>query len=331
MIIDLSSISFERPVMFFGDAFALLKTLPDQSVDLVLTSPPYFGQREINEGPFRSANTLETYLRLLKCLGKEFKRILKPTGSLWLNIGDAYRNQSLLLIPSRVAIIYQDELGFILRNDVIWEKRKFLAPSIKNRTASSYEHFFHFALGPGYYANKMVHARAGQHLDPKGRVVSSTGITGEDYQRKIQLSSLNEDQKNNAVSALKNEISKVKSGEIRDFRMLLNGGSSILHAQRKEELRKNGFAFIELKFEERVGDVWSVGVSEEKEHDSAFPEELLVYPILSSCPKQGIILDPFVGSGTTLVAAKHLHRKAIGIEINESYVELANRRLKESD
>ena len=127
------------------------------------------------------------------------------------------------------------------------------------------------------------------------------------------------------------EILKVKNHEISDFRMLLNGGSSILHAQRKEELLKKGFAFIEASNDQRVSDVWNVGLSSEKEHDSPFPEELITYPILRFCPKDGIVLDPFVGSGTTLVAAKHLRRKALGFEIRQDYVELSKKRIKETD
>lgn len=269
-------------------------------------------------------------MSLLLEIGNEFKRVLKPTGSLWINIGDAYRNSNLLLIPSRVAIAFEDKLGFVLRNDIIWEKRKFLSPSVKNRTSNSYEHFFHFVLGNGYYANKTVGKRDCQTIDDKGRVVSKTGVTGEDYRRKIAESQLSEQEKIAALRALTSELEKIQNGEIADFRMLLRGGSSILHAQRGDELLSKGFAFIESQGQERIGDVWQVGVSKEKEHDSPFPEELVIYPILSSCPKHGVILDPFLGSGTTLVAAKKLRRKAIGIEIDERYVELAKRRIAEA-
>ena len=98
----------------------------------------------------------------------------------------------MLLIPSRVAIVFEDELGFTLREDVIWEKRKFLSSSIKNRSSHSYEHFFHFVLEPNYYANKTVGLRDTQTVDEKGRVVSRTGVTGEDYKKKIENSILSE-------------------------------------------------------------------------------------------------------------------------------------------
>jgi len=325
---DLFPESSQKPVVILGDSLEALAAFPDASIDVIITSPPYFGQRAILDGPFRLAKTLEEYLEVLSDYGAEFKRILKPTGSLWLNVGDAYRGGNLLLVPSRIAILYQDKLGFTLRNDIIWEKRKFLPPSVKNRTSNSYEHFFHFVLGPGYYANKTVGTRDTQTVDEKGRVVSKTGITGEDYRRKIAESSLSEEEKIVALRALTEEILKVKNGVIADFRMLLRGGSSILHAQRGDELLTKGYAFIESNGQERVGDVWQIGVSKEKEHDSPFPEELVIYPILSSCPKEGVILDPFLGSGTTLVTAKRLYRKAIGIEIDERYFELAKRNIE---
>ena len=321
--------SFE-PRLLLGDAFSLLKEIPDGSIDLILTSPPYFAQREISGGPFAKVDSLSDYLRLLKRLGKEFRRILKKEGSLWLNIGDTYRNSSLLLVPSRVALMLQDDLGFVLRNDVIWQKRSFLPPSVKNRTSNSYEHFFHFVLGPGYYVNKTVGTRSIQSVREDGKIVSKTGVTGEDYQRKIAVSSLSSQQKEAARIALFSELEKLQKGEISDFRMLLSGGSSILHSQRAKELEQAGFAFIEASENERVGDVWNVGVSEEKEHDSPFPEELLTYPILSNCPKNGLILDPFAGSGTTLVAAKKLHRKAIGFEIKDEFYSLAIKRIAEA-
>ena len=145
---DLFPESSQKPVVILGDSLETLAAFPDASIDVIITSPPYFGQRAILDGPFRFAKTLEEYLEVLSDYGAEFKRILKPTGSLWLNVGDAYRGGNLLLVPSRIAILYQDKLGFTLRNDIIWEKRKFLPPSVKNRTSNSYEHFFHFVKPP---------------------------------------------------------------------------------------------------------------------------------------------------------------------------------------
>ena len=78
-MIDLKSLSIGNPILYKGDAFALLKEIPDGTIDVILTSPPYFNQRAITEGPFHGAANMATYLRLLKRLGKEFKRILKPT------------------------------------------------------------------------------------------------------------------------------------------------------------------------------------------------------------------------------------------------------------
>ena len=114
------------------------------SIDLVVTSPPYFRKREYPGVSLGSEVDYVDYLRSLASLFMKVHRILKPTGSVWLNLGDTYVNKSLKLIPSRLAIMLTDDIGFILRNDVIWNKMKGGPVNSKDKFRNIHEHFFFF-------------------------------------------------------------------------------------------------------------------------------------------------------------------------------------------
>src|SRR5579884_613634 len=104
------------PIFLIGDALSTLKLLPDESIDSCMTSPPYWNKRQYNNGGIGLETNYAEYIFNLITVFEQIKRILKPTGSFWLNIGDSYQNKSLLGIPWRVAIRMTDEQGWTLRN-----------------------------------------------------------------------------------------------------------------------------------------------------------------------------------------------------------------------
>jgi len=116
-------ISLEREPLFLqGDTYTLLKQFPRNCIDCVITSPPYWGHRVyINGGIGLEDNWQEYVNKLLEIFG-EVKRIIKPTGSFWLNIGDAYQQKSMVGLPWRVALAMIDQQNWIFRNSVIWNK-----------------------------------------------------------------------------------------------------------------------------------------------------------------------------------------------------------------
>lgn len=152
----------DRLTILHGDAADL--HLPDASVDLIVTSPPYFGLRSYKDGGEHydgqvgdEATPAEFVAALLRCT-REWMRVLKPEGSIWVNLGDKYagsvavRSKSLLGIPWRYALACIDDLGLILRAEVIWSKPNGLPESVTDRVRRSHEQWFHFTLQPRYFS-----------------------------------------------------------------------------------------------------------------------------------------------------------------------------------
>src|SRR5690554_4139261 len=198
-------------VVIRGDAAAL--PLPDASVDLVVTSPPYYALRayqdggEVYEGQIGAEPTPDEYIANLVECTREWVRVLKPSGSLWVNLGDkyggfkanpgtkaglagigkAYHTQdrgahgtipgttpkSLIGIPWRYALRCIDDLGLILRAEVIWSKPNGLPESVTDRVRRSHEQWFHFTRQPRYYSavDEIREAHAGPLHSPGDRKV----------------------------------------------------------------------------------------------------------------------------------------------------------------
>ena len=142
-----------------GDAAEVLKTLPQGSVNMCVTSPPYYGLRDYGEdGQIGLEQTPQEYIGRLTEVFDEVKRVLADDGTLWLNIGDTYANKpyksvkpkDLIGIPWMLAFALR-ERGWYLRSDIIWNKTNALPEAVKDRPAKCYEHIFLFAKSPKYY------------------------------------------------------------------------------------------------------------------------------------------------------------------------------------
>ncbi|HUC89443.1 MAG TPA: site-specific DNA-methyltransferase [Patescibacteria group bacterium] len=331
-----------EPLLLCGDALETLKQLPDKSVDCCVTSPPYWNMREYEGGGIGLENSYEQYIDALLAIVQEIHRVLRDAGSFWLNIGDSYQNKRLLGIPWRIAIRMMDEYGWVLRNEVIWNKIKGGPDNAKDKLGNVHEQVFHFVKKPkGYYydADSIRKAPAKTKVLANGTTVSATGVSGVRYKRQIELStSLNENEKRRAFEALANILLSMHAGDIADFRMVIRGTQRTTHSNstrlsgRAKELNDKGFYFLKYhKNGSKPRDVWDVlpeDTQKRKLHYAAYPEELCRMPILATCPKGGIVLDPFLGTGTTVVVARQYERKSIGIDISERYIEMTKERLK---
>ena len=143
-----------RSLLLQGDALVVLKHLPAASIDCAMTSPPYWGKREYENGGLGLEEDYPDYVHALAAICGELKRVLKPEGSFWLNIGDSYKNKGLVGIPWRVVFELTDNQGWILRNSVIWNKIKGGMDNTKDRLGSVHENVFHFVKQTkGYYYN----------------------------------------------------------------------------------------------------------------------------------------------------------------------------------
>jgi site-specific DNA-methyltransferase (adenine-specific) len=277
-----------RNQILCGDAAEALRTLPEALVDCVVTSPPYFRQRDY-EGSERQVG-LETspaaYVERLTSVFREVRRVMKPSGTLWLVIGDKYDDGELLGMPWRVALGMKDD-GWRLRGDCIWHKPNAMPSSAKTRPTVDHEYIFFFTAGPDYFYD------ADAIREPHVTFSENSKMRGgrrHFFQRD----------------------STPEAGK--------NGGDTNLHNGRWDQ------AFHPLGRNKRT--VWSIPLSKFRDaHFAVFPEPLVETCIKAGCPADGLVLDPFSGSGTTAMVAQRLGRDYLGIDCVEEYCAMARKRL----
>ncbi len=326
-----------------GDSLEVLQSIPSEIVNCVVTSPPYWNLREYDvaedSNVIGNESNYQNYVINLTRIFDEIRRILTKDGSLWLNLGDKYHNKELLGMPWRVALSLMDN-GWILRNDVIWDQMKGTQSS-KDRLRDVYEHIFHFVKNKKYYyAHDEI--RIAPVKKPKiynGEIVSATGVSGKKYRQQISESKfLSKEEKTAANQALDEILLEILNGKLVDFRMTIRGEQRAFHSDntsisgRAKELESKGFYFIKMGANGHLpSDIWRIAPEDtwrKDAHYAVFPEELLVNPIKATCPENGIVLDPFSGTGSTVVTAFKLKRRGIGIDLSEYYTDLAKQRIK---
>lgn len=336
----LRSDATEPYLLVEGDSLQCLGQLPAACIDMVITSPPYWQQRQYaNKDGIGAETTSSQYVSALLLIFAEVKRVLKPSGSFWLNLGDTYQDKNLSGIPWRVAINLQDRQGWTLRNCVVWNKVKGSPDNSRDKLRNTHEFMFHFVKQKKYFYDVDAIRNTPKSASIKnGQVTTATGVSGVNYRRQIERSpDLSEPEKRNALAALEAVLQKVAIGELYDFRMIIRGQQRATHSDsvsksgRAAELAKYGFCILPYhQLGSKPGDVWDI-IPEDEWRDDAhyapFPEELCNIPLKATCPPDGIVLDPFVGTGTALLAANHLGRRAIGIDICHEYLEVAQKRL----
>ncbi|MFA7236547.1 MAG: site-specific DNA-methyltransferase [Phycisphaeraceae bacterium] len=327
------------PHFVCGDAGDVLSQFPDESIDLCMTSPPYWGHRLYSHGGVGLEESPQRYISNLVAIFKEVRRVLKSTGSFWLNIGDSYSNKQLVGIPWRVAIALMDQQNWIMRNSVIWNKVKGGPDTAKDRLRNVHELVFHFVKTPqGYfYDADAIRSSPKKTKVINGSIVSATGVSGIRYKRQIELSThLSDEEKRNAMTSLNQMLCDIQDGKIADFRMIIRGQQRTTHSNsekvsgRAREIQEKGFYFLRYHPNgSKPGDVWDIlpeDTQKRGEHFAPYPEDLCKLPILATCPKDGIVLDPFCGTGTTMLAAHRLGRRSIGIDLSPEYIAAAQER-----
>ena len=233
-----------------GDALAVLRAMPEASIDMCVTSPPYWGHREYDTNGVGQEDTFLAYIANLTAILAEVRRVLKPQGSLWLNLGDTYRDKSLTGIPWRVALKLIDEQRWTLRNDVIWNKMKGAPDNSKDKLRNIHEYVFHFVKQRSYfYDADAIRSRPRSSSVVNGSVVSATGVTGIRYKRQIELSTaLNPTEKVAAIKALNGVLEDVRAQRISDFRMVIRK-SIIAAAGAEKYLGRQTEMFLEASYQ----------------------------------------------------------------------------------
>lgn len=273
-----------------GDCREVLNKIETGSVRAVITSPPYYRQRNYDaSGEIGNEATVEDYVNQLCSVFEQCKRVLATDGTVWLNLGDKYRDSHLLGVPWRVALALQNDLGFCLRADVIWHKPNAMPSSVKNRPTTDHEYVFLLSKGPTYYYDA-------------------------DAIRENHVTFTEESQMKGGRSHFGKRNGTPENGK--------NGGNPNLHDARWDQ------AFHPKGRNKRT--VWSIPLSKSPQpHFAVFPERLVETCIKAGSARGDTILDPFVGSGTTAVVATKLGRHCIGIDIVEEYCAMARHRVRE--
>lgn len=315
-----------------GDAGQLLRHLPDDCADLVITSPPYFKQRSYNGHGFGIGREKhpELYLEALLETFEECVRAVKPTGSIVYNLGDKYLEASLALIPYRFALLACDRFNVKLVNEVTWVKRNPMPRQYDRRLVPSTEPFFHFALSGDYYYDRSSFCRSYGESRPR-----AGANVGKRYFELIQESDkLTAFQKKVAEKELRKVIAETHNGTIAGFRMKIAG----IHAEafggegggRKGQMDRDGFTIIRIKGEKIKRDIIETPVETIQgiRHTAVFPLSIIREFIKLLTPIGGLVIDPYVGSGTSAVAAVAEGRHYVGIDIDPSYCELAKDRIE---
>ena len=302
----MKSMHLETNIVHVGDNITNLKNIPDSSVDMCVTSPPYYNLRDYkNSGQIGAENTVKDFVDNLVEVFDEIHRILKPTGSCWVNIGDTYDKKRLLQVPSRFEIAMCDR-GWNLRNEVIWSKPNPQPISSKDRFWGNHEKFFWFVKDvKKYYFNR------DEILVPQAEVSIRRMFSKNNMNKRKDVNA--SDKEGFGISSVNQDKHYARMREEMGIDKEFN----------YEELIKSGKCPTRPEF-----DTWDIpSVTYKGAHFAVYPPELIEKPILSCCPEQGIVIDPFMGSGTTGEVAKLNNRRYIGLELNTEYAILANERI----
>ena len=309
-----------------GDASNVLNEIQDESIDLVITSPPYYRQREYGGIGIGNEKTVEEYIDNLMVIFKECVRVVKNSGTIVFNIGDKYENGSLLLVPYRFANEVTKRTNVKLINEVTWVKLNPVPKQDKKKLVPSTEPFFIFAKSNEYFFLRDVFLNHTDLVRNSERGKNGNHL-GSRYFELIQASDLTEEQKKLARLKLQQVIEEVKEGKIEGFRMKIKGMHAMPYGGqeggRKIHIERDGFTIIKINGKSIKRDVIESPVETIKGniHPAIYPE-YIIQEFLKLLTKEGdIVLDPFMGSGTTGVVAKKMGRHFIGIELNSEYCE----------
>ena len=311
-----------KATILVGDVLTRIKEIPDQTVQCVVTSPPYWGLRDYgHDGQLGLEPTPEAYVENMVAVFREVRRILKDDGVLWLNLGDSYargtkadRQQSsnpgvgsnspeaqnsvprigtpeglktkdLVGIPWRVAFALQAD-GWWLRQDIIWHKPNPMPESVTDRCTKAHEYIFLLSKSQSYY----YHSTA---IDEPA--MTAPGATWEERK---------------AAGAVAGNV--VVGDGYRNGTQRVVHGKGVTSNLTRQDGRRNRRS------------VWTIPTRPFRgAHFAVMPEALCEPPILATSRENDLILDPFTGSGTVATVALRHGRNYLGIELNPDYTQIA--------
>lgn len=311
-----------------GDCREILKTLPDESVHCVVTSPPYWGLRDYGvAGMIGLEGSVAEHIAALVGVFEDVRRVLRKDGTLWLNYGDAYcstdkwggggkkeelKPKDLIGLPWRLALALQ-AAGWWLRSDIIWAKPNPMPESVTDRPTRAHEYIFLLTKSARYWYDADAIRTP---LQPK--TFTTFGCSTEGKKGNDALGGVKTDNWHKTAKVRQPKV-KVPGGWDRG-----EGAHGTIH--------RDGRGAPEYQNVELAGanarSVWTIATEAHAEaHFATFPTELAERCIKAGCPVGGVVLDPFGGAGTVGLVADRLQRDAILIELNPEYSAMAERRI----
>lgn len=334
-----------------GDCRLILPTLPADSFDCVVTSPPYFGLRDYGvEGQIGLEPTLALYLETMVGVGRELRRVLKPSGTFWLNVGDSYnahpgqrkttdkvgakqltnagsntapsrhtpdlKPKDLMMVPNRLAILLQDD-GWYVRSEIIWHKPSPMPESVTDRPTCAHEKVWLLTKSAKYYydAEAIAESSCAEGRPQRARakqLAADAGLTDAH------------------IAALKacgvSDVGKAQATQSGFER----NTAEVMRLAKEAKAVLGGYT-REFLIAETINarNVWSIASEPYRgAHYAVMPSSLAERCIKAGCPMGGSVFDPFGGAGTTGLVADRLGRDATLIELNPANRELGAERVR---
>lgn len=347
-----------------GDVRDRLKQLPDNSVHCVVTSPPYWGLRDYGvAGQIGLEPSLPEFLTTMVEVFEEVRRVLRPDGTCWVNMGDSYatsggapttiesanapagwtnraqnsrvkpsgslKPKDLCMVPHRLAIALQDA-GWWVRNDIVWSKPNPMPESVRDRCTKSHEYIFLLTKSEKYFYDReaIKEQAVGDPNDPINRFdTKDYEVPGQKPQKRLSRGV----GFGHGTDAAQRNRGRIKApGNVNPSK----GQAAYESGDEKHRTKAGLLAYAQACVEglpamRNRRSVWTIATQPFAEaHFATFPEELAETCIKAGCPVGGTVLDPFFGAGTTGVVADRLQRNCIGIELNPEYAAIAKRRIE---
>jgi site-specific DNA-methyltransferase (adenine-specific) len=292
-----------------GDAREVLRAFPDKSVNQFATSPPYWKQRDYGDpGQMGQEKTIEEYLERLWAVFDEGWRVLTPDGTLWVNVGEKYVGNCAQLIPEQF-VVGMKARGWLVRNKIIWHKKDCKPESVKSRFTIDWEPLYFFAKSESHYFRQQFEPYAQQTFARCEQFVRNNE-TFDPSRHKHDPSNSSQAPFRILERIAKRIPKKPPEGMYIDR----NVGKGPFYPEGRN-----------------MRSVWTLSTARYGgAHFAVWPDELVSRIVRAGCPKGGVVLDPFVGSGTTLVVAEDEGCTGIGIDLIGDYLDLATQRVLEA-
>lgn len=317
-----------RNTVICGDAETVLQSLPAGSVSCVVTSPPYFQARRYHSGAGELGlePDVDAWVANLRAVARQLARVLTRDGSLWLNVGDLYSRhasygapaKSLLLGPERLARGLLED-SWIVRNRIAWIKSSYLPSPVTDRLTNRWEYVLHLTRSANYFydldairlplvTKRPTRAIAKMPTDTLGRLAG----------RRDGLDRL----------ALEGRAGHPLGKNPADAWIMPPGRHRAGHFATFPEalVRRPILATAPSHVCTACGRPWRRS-KRRVVYLEGIPQPRRLQPCGCAAPtRPGLVLDPFVGSGTTLAVARALGRDGLGIELNPAYAAAASQR-----